>query len=242
MPSLGGVVGGSSTHPTEKRASFSNLLCYIFPVAVQMILSPGEPGSGAWWGHPGYWLTGSCWRSSRPRHKTRTTWQPPRSERGSQKPWITPPKEGSLIYSVGKNITSRENFICGDHLWIAAWALALRGEMAGELFAFVLFTDPDNRFPLETARLAPHTMLVIIYPASPGCAPCYSKSPHILPLVLFLTHLCLTATRCKPGHKRSVTQMSFPISPSVALIGTSQDIDIESFHYANITCSWSFGK
>lgn len=79
----------------QKRAKFSNLLCYIFPLTAQMILCPGETGSGAWWEHPGCWLTGSCWRSWRPRHKMQTTWHLPRPEKGTHKPWITLPKECS---------------------------------------------------------------------------------------------------------------------------------------------------
>lgn len=148
-----GVLWEAAQITQQKWATFSNLLCYIFPVAAQMILCPGEPGSGAWWEHPGCWLMGSCWRSWRPRRKTRTTWRPPHSERDSYKPWITLPKECSgLLYSVGKNITSGENFICGDHLWIVGWALALLSEMAGELFGFVFFTHPDNHFSLEIAK------------------------------------------------------------------------------------------
>jgi len=80
-------------------------------------------------------------------------------------------------------------------------------------------------------------MLVLINPASLSCVPCYSKSPHVLPLVLFLTHLCLTETRYKPGHKRSVTQMSFAFSASAAVTDSSRDTDTEPFLYANTTFS-----
>ena len=146
-----GVLWEAAQLTRQKWATSSNLLCCIFPVTAQMILCPGEPGSGAWWEHPGCWLMGSCWRSWRPRRKTWTTWHSPRSERGSHKPWITPPKGcSSLMYSVGKSVTAGKNFICRDHLGMAGWALALHSEMAGELFGFVLFTHPDNHFSLET--------------------------------------------------------------------------------------------
>lgn len=212
-----GVLWEAAQLTSQKWATFINLLCCIFLVTAQMILCPGESESEAWWEHPGCWITGSCWHSWKPPHKTRTTWRLPHSERSSHKRWITLPKECSVLkYSVGKNVTSgKTSFVetsCGlqvEHLhctvkWLKN-ALAL-------LYLHIQITI--FLWKQQKADLSPHTMLVIIDPASPSCVPWYFKTPRVLPLVLFSTHLCLTKTRYKSGHERSVSQMSFPISAS----------------------------
>lgn len=140
--------------PEKLWTTFNNLLCYIFLVTAQMILFPGESGSGAWWGHLQCCLLGRCWHSWRPPRKTRTTWHPPRSARGSHKPELIPPREWSgLTHSVDKNITSRKNFICEEHPWAVGWALAPPCEIARELFGFVLFIHADKHFSLGTAKI-----------------------------------------------------------------------------------------
>lgn len=139
--------------PQKWWTTFRNLLCYTFLMTAQMILFPGESGSGAWWVHPWCCPLGICWHSRRPPRKTRPTWRPPRSARGSHNPQLIPPRHWSgLMHSVNKNITSRKNFICEKHPWTVGWALTQPGEMARELFAFVLFTHPDNNFSLGTAK------------------------------------------------------------------------------------------
>lgn len=131
----------------QKWATSSNLLCYIFLVTAQTTLFPGESGSGAWWDHPGCWLMGSWWHSWRPHRKMQTTWHLPRSERGLHKPWITLPKEcSSLMYSVGENVISRENFIRGHHLWIVVEHLHCAVKQLENILALVYSHIQTNIF------------------------------------------------------------------------------------------------